>query len=123
MLNTALKNMQNCVTKVRKNKRLTATVAVTGVVLLVVTAVKVGRKVFVKTPQTRLKQLIESLPEDDNVVHLFTFPQALTAPSISPFGVCVETYCKINRLHIKKHFIKNPSISPTECLPFVIYNR
>lgn len=115
--------MQKYVTKVCNNKKLTVAVAVTGTVLLVVTAVKVGRKVFVKTPQMRLKKLIESLPEDDNVVHLFTLPQALTGPSISPFGVRVETYCKINRLHMKKHFIINPFISPNESVPFVIYNR
>lgn len=51
MLNAALKNMQKYVTKVRKNKQLTTAVAVAGAALLVVTAVKVGRKVFVKTPQ------------------------------------------------------------------------
>lgn len=68
-----------------------------------------------------VKSFTELHDKSDSVVHLYTFPANPLAPSLTPFGVRVETFLRIANIPYKKHYTTNISASPTRSLPLVVY--
>lgn len=92
--------------------------AATAVIALL--AYKVTSK---STAQQRLRALIAKHTHEDGgrrVVHLYTFPQTMLSPSITPFGVSVEAFLKLTNIEYVKHFTVDATLSPSGRLPFVI---
>jgi glutathione S-transferase len=86
----------------------------------VIVAVKVMRFISRAVKQRKQATMIANLEKD--VVHLFSFPRWARGPHFSTPCFRVECFLRLARIPYKIHFTMDPSSSPTERLPYIVYN-
>lgn len=90
-----------------------------GIAGLVVAA----KALMVATRLLKQKQHAAMLSRlEKDVVHIFCFPRWSRGPNISSPCFRVECFLRLARIPYKVHFTMDASCSPTERLPYMVYN-
>ncbi|CUG90869.1 glutathione S-transferase, putative [Bodo saltans] len=90
--------------------------AVVGIV-----AVKVIARVASRTIAKR-RHAAELAKLEKNVIHLFSFPRWSGGPNFSTPCFRIEAFLRLAKLPYRIHFTMDAAKSPTERLPYIVYN-
>lgn len=90
---------------------------VTAAAVVAVKVIRLASRVYkVRSQQASLDAL------EKNIVHLFIFPRWSRSANFSTPCLRLEAFLRLNKIPYVAHFTMDTSCSPTERLPFIVYN-